>query len=310
MQKPVIFLTIVLLICVKAFGQETDSIPKWTIDGTNTFLFSQAGFNNWAAGGQNALTFIAGFKLTANKVTEKGRWETIFDSAFGTQQIEDKEYRKTEDRFELNSKYGIKASDKLFATFLVSIRSQFVVGHKYSDNGAPTKVSDFLSPGYITASVGLDYKPYEGLSLFISPVASRNTIVLDQELADKGAYGVTKAVYDDQGNLIKSGSNYYQQVGLSSSFRYGGKLFENVNLTTKLDLFSTYENLNAIDAYWEALFDCKINRFLTANLSTGLIYDQKVLIKKIEDVNGVPTEVSRPRIQFKEIISLGLKFIY
>ncbi|MCO4292320.1 DUF3078 domain-containing protein [Solitalea sp. MAHUQ-68] len=310
MRKPVILLTIVLLTCFKAFSQETDSIPAWKIDGTNTFLFSQAGFNNWAAGGQNSLTFIAGFKLTANRVTPKNNWETIFDSAFGTQRLESKEYRKTEDRFELNSKFGIKASDKLYTTFLVSLRSQFIVGFKYADNSAPTKVSDFLSPGYLTASVGLDYKPYPGLSLFISPVASRSTIVLDQDLANQGAYGVTKAVVDDQGNIIRKGSNYLQQVGLSSSFRYAGKLFENVNLNTKLDLFSTYENLNSIDAYWEALFDCKINRFLTATLSTGLIYDQKVLITKIEDVNGVPTPVSRPRVQFKEIISLGFKITY
>ncbi|UKJ06622.1 DUF3078 domain-containing protein [Solitalea lacus] len=310
MRKPVILLTIVLLSCLKSFAQETDSISKWKFGGTNTFQFSQASFNNWAAGGQNALTFITTFKGSAHRKSVKDDWETLFDSAFGTQRIEDKDYRKTEDRFELNSKYGIKASDRLYTTFLMSLRSQFIVGYRYSENAPQKKVSNFLAPGYLTASFGLDYKPYKGLSLFISPFASRSTFVFDQELADQGAFGVRKATYDSTGALIRHGANALQQVGLSSSFRFGGKLIENVNLTTKLDLFTTYDDLNKIDAYWEALFECKINRFLTCNLSTGLIYDQKVLIKKLEYVNGVLTEVSRPRVQFKEIISLGLKFNY
>lgn len=309
MRKPTVLLTIVLLFCLKAFSQDADSVRKWTLGGSNTFQFSQASFSNWAAGGQNSLTFITAFKAFAKRNTPKNDWETIFDAAFGTQRLEDNDYRKTEDRFELNTKYGIKASDKLNATFLMSLRSQFLVGYKYATDGSSTKVSNFLAPGYLTASFGLDYKPYTGLSLYISPFGSRTTLVLDQDLADLGAYGV-KPADTAGGQIIKHGSNVFQQVGLNASFRYDGKLFENVKLTTKLDLFSTYEDLNAMDVYWEALFDCKINRFLTANLSTGLIYDQKVMIKKPEYVNGVLTDVSRPRVQFKEIISLGVKFSY
>ncbi|AFD07604.1 DUF3078 domain-containing protein [Solitalea canadensis] len=309
MRKPTVLLTIVLLFCLKAFSQDVDSTRKWTLGGTNTFQFSQASFSNWAAGGQNSLTFITAFKAFAKRNTPKNDWETIFDAAFGTQRLEDNDYRKTEDRFELNSKYGIKASDKLYATFLMSLRSQFLVGYKFAADGSSTKVSNFLAPGYLTASFGLDYKPYQGLSLYISPFGSRTTMVFDQDLADQGAYGV-KPADTANGQILKHGSNIFQQVGLNASFRYDGKLFENVKLTTKLDLFSTYENLNAMDVYWEALFDCKINRFLTANLSTGLIYDQKVMIKKPEYVNGVLTDVSRPRVQFKEIISLGVKFSY
>ncbi|MFH0760885.1 MAG: hypothetical protein V2A67_05230 [Bacteroidota bacterium] len=51
----------------------------------------------------------------------------------------------------------------------------------------------------------------------------------------------------------------------------------------------------------------KINKFLSANINTHLIYDHDILIGK--DINGDGTmDDFRPRIQFKELVGLGLSF--
>ena len=48
----------------------------------------------------------------------------------------------------------------------------------------------FYAPGYVLLSLGFDYKPVDGLSIFVSPITSRWTIVRDDSLSAKGAYGV------------------------------------------------------------------------------------------------------------------------
>jgi hypothetical protein len=41
----------------------------------------------------------------------------------------------------------------------------------------------------------------------------KTTLVLDQTLANQGAFGVNKAVYDVNGNLIKKGELYRMELG-------------------------------------------------------------------------------------------------
>jgi hypothetical protein len=40
---------------------------------------------------------------------------------------------------------------------------------------------------------------------YVSPFTLKTTLVLDQQLADQGAFGVLKATYDANGNLITEG---------------------------------------------------------------------------------------------------------
>jgi len=45
----------------------------------------------------------------------------------------------------------------------------------------------------------------------------------------------------------------------------------------------------------------KINKFLTANITTNLLYDDDIMIKDADGNIG-------PRVQFKEILGVGLTF--
>ena len=70
-----------------------------------------------------------------------------------------------------------------------------------------------------------------------------------------------------------------------------------VDFKTVLELFSDYlKDPQNIDVYWDVFLNFTINEFLSANISTSLIYDHDVVI---EGESG-------PRTQFKEVFGIGL----
>jgi len=69
----------------------------------------------------------------------------------------------------------------------------------------------------------------EYFSVLISPIGSRVTIVSDEKLSDAGAFGVTP------------GETALVQVGASVNAIFKKDIFKNINLMSKLDLFSDYK---------------------------------------------------------------------
>ncbi len=77
---------------------------------------------------------------------------------------------------------------------------------------------------------------------------------------------------------------------------------ENITLTTKLSLFSNYaNNPQNIDVNWETLLELKVNKFISATISTHLLYDDDVSITDSKGKVG-------PRTQFKEVIGVGFAY--
>ncbi|HRY99858.1 MAG TPA: hypothetical protein P5550_12450, partial [Bacteroidales bacterium] len=105
-----------------------------------------------------------------------------------------------------------------------------------------------------------------------------------------GAYGV------DPGENLRSEFGGFVKVAFKTD------LMENVNFQTKADFFSNYlNNPQNIDVNWEVLIAMKVNKFITANLSTQLLYDDDI---NIVDKNG---DIG-PRTQFKEIFGIGFAY--
>jgi hypothetical protein len=83
---------------------------------------------------------------------------------------------------------------------------------------------------------------------------------------------------------------------------------ENVNFTTKLELFSNYlEDAQNVDLNWETAFAMKVNKYITATLSTQLIYDDNTIINIDKNDDGI-IDASGPRTQFKEVLGIGLAY--
>lgn len=269
---------------------------KWKKGGVASLGVSQSSFTNWAAGGVNNVNVTAIVSLYANRKNANSNWENNLDLGYGVQKISDGPYRKSEDRIELNSKYGRKITDKLNYSFLLNFRSQFVEGFKYTDTSS-VFVSNLLSPSFTTLSGGLDYKPSDDLSIFLSPITGKITTVIDKSLSNQGAYGV------DTGKKVRF------EVGALMAVKYQKNIASNILLKSKIDLFANFNNVQAIDINWENLMSFQITKLFAATLSTNLLYDQDILIAKREETSqGVFQEVSRPRTQFKQIFSLGITY--
>jgi len=81
-------------------------------------------------------------------------------------------FRKTDDLIDITSKYGYQVAKKWYAAALVNFNSQALEGFAYTDT-INTKISNFLAPGKLLVSLGMDYRPNDNLSVFISPITTR-----------------------------------------------------------------------------------------------------------------------------------------
>lgn len=83
---------------------------------------------------------------------------------------------------------------------------------------------------------------------------------------------------------------------------------ENVTFQTKLDLFSNYlETPDQVIVNWETLTSFKVNKYLSATVATNLIYDHNIDIP-IDNNNDGIFEKTGPRIQFKQVLGIGLTY--
>lgn len=284
--------------------QETVEDTSWKSGGIFGINFGQAALKNWAAGGQNSVSFGAVFSMFKNYKKGKHSWDNNLDLALGALQQGDAEFIKTDDKFDFSSKYGRQLKkEHWYLSGLVNFKTQFLDG--YADPLADTlvSISKILAPGYALASLGLDYKPNDKFSVYISPLTAKFTIVNDDVLADAGAFGVTGAVYDELGVKTTDGENFRSEFGAYLKAVYqDGEIFKNVGLVSKLDLFGNYENMTQIDVAWENLISMKVNKYVSATIGTTLLYDHDV--KVATDVESAPVHA----IQFKEVLNIGFSY--
>lgn len=291
-----------------SFSQEEETAPesKWKKGGMASLTFNQVSLTNWAAGGQSSISGNVFFNLFANYKDEKQTWDNTLDLGYGLIRNNSQPFVKSDDRIELNSKYGRNINKDWYYSGLLNFRTQFAPGYNIPNDSV--LISDFLAPGYILLAIGVDYKPSDNFTLMLSPVTSKTTIVNNQTLADAGAFGVEGAVYDALGNRTTAGKMIRNEVGAFLKMMYKKDIVENVNFQTKLDLFSNYlNNPQNIDINWETIVTMKINKFLSANLNTHLIYDDDIDIAVDNNDDGI-TDAVGPRVQFKEVFGLGVSF--
>jgi len=289
--------------------QAIDTIVGWKTGVVLSISASQSSFTNWAAGGQNSIALNGLSSLFANYKKKNASWDNTLDLGYGKLlQGDDKKWIKTDDKIDLASKYGQKASKKWYYAALLNFKTQMDEGFKYPNDSVT--ISNFMAPAYIIGAIGMDYKPNKNFSAFIAPVTSKTTIVNDQNLANAGAFGVEKAIFDETtGLIITPGEKLRNEFGGYVKLAYQkDEIFKNVNLTTKIDLFSNYlENPLNIDVSWEVLVAMKVNKYISVTVATHLLYDDDIKIGIDTNNDGTPNKFG-PRTQYKQVIGVGLSY--
>jgi hypothetical protein len=273
----------------------SDSLDgKWLRSGVISLNMTQVSLTNWAAGGFNSLSGIAMFNGTANWKKGRRAWDNSLVLAFGGQQIADGDPVKTDDRIELNSKYGYDLRKSWYLAGVFQFRSQFTEGF----NATGDRISNLLAPGYTLLGVGFDYKPNDKFTAFISPITARMVIVTDKTLWG-GSTDPELRVYG-----VLNGNTTELEAGGYFRMMYKTDLAKNISFMTRGDLFSNYlRNPQNIDVTWETLWTFKVNDWFAATLNTLLIYDHDTNLPKKDSEGNTYTG---PATQFKQTLGIGL----
>jgi hypothetical protein len=269
----------------------SDTIPKiWDIGGVFSLNLSQGSLSNWAAGGEKfSLAVNSLFNAYAFYKKDKNSWDNSLTWNLGYVKTTSLGTRKSDDRFEYTSKYGYAIGPKLSLGALFNIRTQFFKGYNYPDANTKIYTSDFFAPAYIIVSPGINYTPVKNLSIFVSPITPRWTIVKDTVLST--LYGVAPGKTSDF------------QFGAYATISYMANLGKMVTYTGELDLYSNYKhNPQNVDLYMTNLFAAKISKVLAVTYSLTLIYD--------DDVKQFGPNLDSPGLQVQSLLGVGvlLKF--
>ena len=264
----------------------------WKTGGLYNLTFNQAALSNWSAGGdKSALSLNTFLNLYAFYADGRRSWDNMLTLAYGIANTTSLGTRKTQDNIDLTSKYGYDLGKKWYLTGLLDFRSQFAPGYNYPDANTKVLTSNFLAPAYLLLSIGMDYKPNNNFSVFMSPLTVREVIVKNDSLAAVGAFGVD------------SGKTSRFELGAYVSVNYTSNLSKTASYTGRLDLYSNYlHHPQDIAMYMTNIVNVKVTSLISMNLSLTLIYDDAIKSVKSDGTAGGAA------LQLQEVLGVGLAY--
>lgn len=203
-----------------ASAPEQKAKPKkpnyWTNSLTTQINVGQTSLTNWAAGGDNTFTLKGYADGSCNWKKDKMFWNNRLQLEYGLLYSSSKPlFQKSNDRIYLESKWGHRVHEQLYASANFDFKSQFSNGYDYPTPSADlveelflgkkledlsgkdlTKAwrharkpkSGFLSPAYTTLALGLDWNPTNWVSVSFAPLTGGFTVVTDEQF--RKAYGM------------------------------------------------------------------------------------------------------------------------
>lgn len=280
------------------------SVPtRWRLKAIYALNGSQTSFVNWNAGGRTNISILGFTSASANYKRDHLKWDSDLNLALGGMKyLESKSLglQKTDDRIDIASNFGYKVKNHYYFSVIGGFKTQSLDGFAYPNDSVT--VSTFMAPGYVNMAIGFDYVPDDNFGVFVSPFAAKMTFVNNQRLANAGAFGVDKATYDALGNVITEGKYFRGEFGAYIKVKWNKKLAENIDMKTRLELFSNYNhNPQNIDVNAEVIFNFKVNSWFSASLQMNTIYDDDIAIHDPKGGFG-------PRLQYKSVVGLGISY--
>lgn len=275
-----------IIVPIPRLERSVDYWKHWTKFGINT---NQSYFSdNWKEGGTNSLSIgaIGWHKSEYNK--NNFNFVTEVDLKYGKIKNRDQLAKKNNDRIFWDNKlsYNISKSWAVFTS--LTFESQFDLGFTYKrdEDGAEVvndTVSNFMAPGYLTESLGLEYKPDDSFSLRLGTGTSRQTLVLDDQIQakeDGSRFGV------EAGKKIKNDLAFQVTANLNKN------LSDNLNLKSRYNLFADYSRLSDPVHRLDMTLTANISKIVNVSLDGIMLYDTDIDTK----------------VQFSESLALGITF--
>lgn len=306
MMKKWMGILMIMSLIFPLFGQTNVDTTKseknkyWKFTGLVSLNFSETMQWNWAAGGNNNGNGIlaANVKLVYKK--DKIAWETTFDSDYGWMWAPSTNFkwRKSHDKIVFSSKFGWEFHKSWFLTVMANFKSHYSKGYEYTLDAnkveQETYAYNWLSPSYSDLSIGIDWKPNEIFTVYLSPVAGRITTATDSLLRKKYGVELDKSIKTELGATFKAGVNFAR--------------IKNFKVISVLTLFTPYnKHFGKIDVDWDLAVSYQFLKVLNVTLGTSLKYYDAVSIMWTDKDEVVHNS---PRVQFREIIGLGIGYSF
>ncbi|MGL2987448.1 DUF3078 domain-containing protein [Flavobacterium sp. RSSA_27] len=292
---------------IKKTTVNTLGISNWVNTNKVGFDITQIAFVNWNAGGTSSISVLAKGNFTRVYTRENYKWQNELIVRYGLNKQDGIELRKTDDAIILNSTFGYR-KDTLTSWYYsakFNFNTQFTDGYSYPNT--EIAISRPFAPAYIFIGLGAEnINKEKKYSYYISPFTSKTTLVMDQRLANQGAFGVDKAIYDPNGNLLIKGKKSRTELGFLFNGQFKKEIFKNIILDNRLSLYSDYiHNFGNIDIDWNAQLELVVNKYVKANIGAHLIYDDDIKSKR--EVNG--NQITEgPKAQLKQALGVGIVY--
>jgi hypothetical protein len=296
-------------------GQDTipvlskDSASPWRNKNKVGFDISQIAFINWSAGGNSAISGL--IKGDFSRVYTKGnqKWVNELIVRYGLNQQDGVELRKTDDLIQLNSTFGYRKDSisNWYHSAKFNFNTQFSNGYAYPNT--EKAISRLFAPAYIFLGVGTENSSKSKHRVFyLSPFTFKTTFVLDQTLANQGAFGVTEAIVDSNDMIITNGKQIRTELGFLFSSYYKKEIAKNIVWVNKLVLFSDYINkFGNIDIDYDFKLDMTVNQYVKVNIGARIIYDDDVKAKEQREGKQVTLG---PKLQIRQMLGVGLVYTF
>lgn len=297
----------------KVKSAEVDSAKHWKFTGMVGLNASQTALFNWAAGGDNNITGFLYANMTLSFKKNKWTWDSNLDTELGEtfSSALKPQWRKANDKINFTTKGGFQMHPKFYLTLLGSFRSQYRPGYNYlnDEEGNKELISKWISPSYTDLALGIEYRPNDIFTVGVFPLAGRMTTCKEESLRPN--YGLSqredgtyKPVMLNMGLRINGGINY--------------TLVKNLKIISTVTLFTPYtarlhDKVNGqpfgnFDVDWDFAISYSFLKVLNVSLMTSLKYYDKVMIDGPAWRNY--SEGPRARVQFKEVIGLGIGYSF
>ena len=241
---------------------------KTVVFGLN---FNQSAFtSNWSAGGVSSLALGTNFDFKTEYNKSPLDYTTELNLQYGVAKNKGQSSRKTNDRIFLDNKIATQLSKHWYLFGSVSFESQFAPGYKYTDaNGNAVDdgllISNFMSPGYFTESLGFEYKPVKYFDLRLGTGTAKQTFVVDTT--------IHRNQPDNYG--VKVDHTFDNKLAFQLVAAIDKDLMPNFHINARYALFVPYQQTLAYTTHrLDATLTAKVNRLINVTMNGTFLYDK------------------------------------
>jgi hypothetical protein len=277
------------LIPVSMLDYHVNYWHKWITFALN---FSQSAFSkNYAAGGVSAVALGTNFDYKTEYNKAPFDYTSELNLIYGISKNKGQGSRKTNDRIFFDNKLATQLSKHWFFFGSLSFESQFDRGYQYLADGTPQLISNFLAPGYLTESLGFEYKPVKYFDLRIGTGTARQTFVRDTTI-----YHNLAANYN-----VGAGHTFRNDLAFQIVATIDKDLMKNLHINARYALFVPYQqSLSYVSHRIDATLTAKVNRLINVTMNGTLLYDKSASPDK-----SLPTQP-----QGTEGLALGIAYSF